>query len=68
MAAKLCTERTFQFEILELKLDAPSNMRYMFVTALTSQFEMSELKLDALANMLFMFVTCFTHQVPIKPY
>ena len=27
-----------------LKLDAPLNMRFMFVTELTSQFEMSELK------------------------
>jgi hypothetical protein len=36
------TRPTFQFEILELKLDAPSNMDPMFVTALTSQFEISE--------------------------
>jgi hypothetical protein len=61
------TSPTFQFEMSELKLDAPSNMPCMLVTALTSQFEMSELKLDAPRNMYCMSVTCLTHQVPIKP-
>jgi len=41
------TDTTFQFEISELKLDAPTNMPDMFVTDPTFQFERSELKLDA---------------------
>jgi len=47
MLFMVVTELTSQFEMSELKLDAPRNKRYMFVTELTFQFEMSELKLDA---------------------
>jgi hypothetical protein len=46
MESMLVTALTFQFEMSELKLDAPLNMDCMFVTAPTFQFEMSELKLD----------------------
>ena len=41
------TPPTFQFEMSELKLDAPLNMDPMLVTHPTFQFEMFELKLDA---------------------
>jgi hypothetical protein len=40
------TELTFQFEMSELKLDAPLNIHAMFVTRPTSHLEMSELKVD----------------------
>ena len=62
------TALTFQFEISELKLDAPANMYSMFVAALTSQFEMSELKVDFSWKIYPKSVTFDTSQVPISPY
>jgi hypothetical protein len=53
--------------MLELKLDAPTNMPAVVVTELTSQFEMLELKLDAPLNISFINVTSLTHQSPISP-
>ena len=43
----IVTDPAFQFDILELKLDAHANIATVFVTELRSQFERLELKLDA---------------------
>ena len=47
MPSMFVTALTLQFEISELKLDAPTNMTNMFVTRPTFQFEILDLKLDA---------------------
>ena len=48
MNSMFVTELTTHLEMLELKLVASVNMRFMSLTDPTSQFEISELKLDAL--------------------